>query len=34
MHNKPAEATRNPRNEFREFALVLVLCSVLVLTLL
>ncbi len=34
MHNKPADVKRNPRNEIREFALVLVLCSVLVLTLL
>jgi hypothetical protein len=34
MRNKPAEAKQKSRNEIREFALVLMLCAVLVLTLL
>ena len=32
MHNKPAEAKRKARNEVREFALVLVLVAVLLLS--
>ena len=34
MHNKAAEAKQKARNEVREFALVLVLVSVLLLTVL